>query len=389
MATTRAPKMQPPPAPALPKVPGVSDEELAPTLGLYQILDENGECKLPDKERPQLEPAQLLEMYRSIVLIRTMDERLLNLQRQGRIGFYGEARGQEAAVIGSAYALEPEDYVVPALREAGAALLRGLPLRAYVAQIFGNANDLGKGRQLPCHPGSHKSRYVTMSSCVASQLPHATGLAWAAKLRGHKIVVLGYMGDGATSEEDFHVAMNFAGVYHVPVVFVCQNNQWAISTPMGRQTASQTIAVKAVAYGMPGVRVDGNDILGVYAATRAAVERARKGGGPTFIEAVTYRVSAHSSSDDPSRYRDESVTAEWTRKDPIVRFRKYLMSRGVLDEAADTRIREQVEAEVREAIAAEEGVPPPPIESMIQDVYKEVPRHLQEQLEEMRRSRGQ
>src|SRR5262249_29734986 len=151
-------------------------------------------------------------------------------------------------VVGSAFALEPEDYIVPALREAGAALLHGLPLSSYVAQVFGNAHDLAKGHQMPCHPGSRASRYVNMSSCVASQLPHAQGLAWAAKIRGDRTVVMGYLGDGATSEEDFHVAMNFAGVYQVPVVFFCQNNQWAISTPATRQTASPTLAIKAVAY---------------------------------------------------------------------------------------------------------------------------------------------
>jgi len=370
------------------RVPGVSDEELAPALGLYQILLPEGELAVPERELPALEPAQLIEMYRGLLLIRTTDERMMALQRQGRIGFYGEARGQEAAVIGSAYALEPEDYVVPALREAGAALLRGLPLRAYVAQIFGNANDVAHGRQLPCHPGSRASRYVTMSSCVASQLPHATGMAWAAKIRGHKTVVMGYLGDGATSEEDFHVALNFAGVFEVPVVFFCQNNQWAISVPVTQQTASDTIAVKALAYGLPGVRVDGNDILGIYKVTKEAVDRARAGGGPTLIEALTYRVSAHSSSDDPSRYRDESVTAEWKQKDPIARFRKYLLAQHVLDEGADERLREHVAGEVRDAIAAEENVPPPPIDTLIQDVYAEVPAHLREQLEEHKKSRS-
>jgi pyruvate dehydrogenase E1 component alpha subunit/2-oxoisovalerate dehydrogenase E1 component alpha subunit len=388
MAASRVSKKSPLEAAPRLRVPGVSDEELAPALGLYQILDPSGKVMLPDRELPRLAPAQLLEMYRATVMIRTMDERLLALQRQGRIGFYGEARGQEAAVIGSAYALEPEDYVVPALREAGAAILRGLPLRAYVAQIFGNANDIAHGRQMPCHPGSRASRYVTMSSCVATQLPHAQGMAWAARIRGHKIVVMGYLGDGATSEEDFHVAMNFAGVYHVPVVFFCQNNQWAISVPVARQTASETLAVKAIAYGMPGVRVDGNDILAVYKVAKEAVERARVGGGPTFIEALTYRMGAHSSSDDPSRYRDESITEEWKARDPILRFRAYLFEHGLIDQAADQRIREQVAAEVRDAIAAEEAVGPPRLGTLVEDVYADVPWNLKEQLAELERSRS-
>jgi pyruvate dehydrogenase E1 component alpha subunit/2-oxoisovalerate dehydrogenase E1 component alpha subunit len=226
-----------------------------------------------------------------------------------------------------------------------------------------------------------------MSSCVGSQLPHATGMAWAAKIRRDPVVVLGCMGDGATSEEDFHVALNFAGVYQVPVVFLCQNNQWAISVPVTRQTASSTLAVKALAYGMPGVRVDGNDVLAVYQATRAAVERARAGGGPTMIEALTYRVSAHSSSDDPSRYRDESVTAEWVKKDPIERFRTFLAARKVLDAAAEQKLRDEVAAEVKEAIAAEEAAGLPPLASLVEGVYAEMPWHLREQLAELERVR--
>jgi pyruvate dehydrogenase E1 component alpha subunit/2-oxoisovalerate dehydrogenase E1 component alpha subunit len=363
-------------------------EELAPALGLVQLLREDGSLAVAEGELPVLSPQALVRMYRGMVTIRTMDERLLALQRQGRIGFYGEARGQEAAVIGSASALEERDFIVPALREAGAAILRGLPLRAYIAQIFGNINDIAQGRQLPCHPGTRAARYVTMSSCVGSQLPHATGMAWAAKIRRDPVVVLGCMGDGATSEEDFHVALNFAGVYQVPIVFLCQNNQFAISVPVTRQTASPTLAVKALAYGMPGVRVDGNDVLAVYQATRAAVERARAGGGPTMIEALTYRVSAHSSSDDPSRYRDESVTAEWVKKDPIERFRMFLAARKVLDAAAEQKLRDEVAVEVKEAIAAEEAAGPPPLASLVEGVYAEMPWHLREQLAELKRVRG-
>jgi pyruvate dehydrogenase E1 component alpha subunit/2-oxoisovalerate dehydrogenase E1 component alpha subunit len=353
----------------------------APELGLYQILDDNGTA---DPARvPPLAPDELARIYRGMMLIRIMDERLLALQRQGRIGFYGEAKGQEAAIIGAAHALGPRDWLVPALREAGAGLYRGLPLREYVAQIFGNGDDVSKGRQLPCHPGTRAAHYVTMSSCIASQLPHAMGMAWAARIQGDDAVVLGCLGDGATSEEDFHVAANFAGVYRAPVVFLCQNNQWAISTPVGLQTAAPTMAVKAVAYGFGGVRVDGNDVLAVYATVHEAVERARRGEGPTLIEALTYRVSAHSSSDDPTRYRDERITDDWRKKDPIVRFRTWLTAQGLLDAAADERIRAELEAEVRETIAAQERVAPPPLGSLVEDVFAEVPRHLREQLEEL------
>ena len=329
-------------------------------------------------------PELLLRMYRGMQLVRIMDERLLTMQRQGRIGFYGEARGQEAAVIGTAAALTDNDYIVPALREAGAAIYRGLPLRSYVAQLFGNGNDVSKGRQMPCHPGTRASRYVTMSSCIATQLPHATGLGLAAKLRGDNIVVVGYLGDGATSEGDFHVALNFAGVWKAPVVFVCQNNQWAISTPVSGQTAAAAMACKALAYGMPALRVDGNDVLACYSGMRDAVAYARSGQGPILLEALTYRVSAHSSSDDPSRYRDESVTQRWrTERDPLVRYRKVLLDRGLLTEAADAALLEEIEAQVRSAVAAEESAPPPPLATLVEDVFARVPSSLKEQLAEL------
>ncbi len=353
----------------------------APELGLYQVIDESGIAE--PTRLPRLDDAELLRMFRGMLSIRVMDERLLALQRQGRIGFYGEARGQEGAVVGAAAALGPNDWIVPALREAGAALYRGLPLRSYVAQIFGNDDDVSKGRQLPCHPGTRASRYVTMSSCIATQLPHAVGMAWAARIKGDDVVVLGCLGDGATSEEDFHVAANFAGVYRVPVVFFCQNNQWAISTPVALQTAAPSMAAKAVAYGFPGMRCDGNDVLAVYGCVKDAVDRARRGGGPTLVEALTYRVSAHSSSDDPSRYRDEKVTERWRGKDPLTRFRIWLEARGLVDAASEERMRAEIDAEVRDAVAKEEPVGPPPLASLVEDVFAEVPWHLREQLAEV------
>jgi pyruvate dehydrogenase E1 component alpha subunit len=351
-----------------------------PALGLFQVLDEEGRVKGPV---PDLPPDELLRMYRGMLTIRVLDERLLGMQRQGRIGFYGEARGQEAAVIGAAAALGPKDWLVPALREAGGGLYRGLSLRHYLAQIFGNANDDSKGRQLPCHPGTRTARYVTMSSCIASQLPHAVGIAMAAKMSHDDAVALACMGDGATSEADFHVAANFAGVFRAPVVFLCSNNQWAISTPSAAQTASPTFAIKALAYGFPGLRVDGNDILAVYSAVKEAVELARRGGGPSLIEALTYRVSAHSSSDDPSRYRDERITEDWKKRDPIERMRRFLFDRQILDHGAEQSMRVQLDAEVRAAITAEESIAGPPLHSMIEDVYSEVPAFLAEQLAEL------
>lgn len=353
-------------------------------LAPYQLIAPDGRFDAARIEACAVPVAQLLALYRGMLRIRLMDERLLTMQRQGRISFYGEARGQEAAVVGTAAALAPEDYIVPALREAGAALYRGLPLAAYIAQIFGNDHDLTRGRQMPCHPGSRAARYVTMSSCIGTQLPHATGMAMAAQRLRDGNVIAGYMGDGATSEGDFHVALNFAGVFRAPVVFVCQNNQWAISTPVSQQTATPTMAEKALAYGLPAVRCDGNDALACYVAMRALVDRARRGEGPQFLEALTYRVSAHSSSDDPSRYRDESVTAVWRdARCPLLRFRSFLSARGLLTAEGDTALREELDAEVRAVISAEESVGPPPLRSLVEDVFAHVPAHLAEQLAEV------
>jgi TPP-dependent pyruvate/acetoin dehydrogenase alpha subunit len=363
-----------------------SDEDQRRATGLLQILDEHG--KADEAAVPALDAAALRAIYGGMVRVRTLDERLMALQRQGRIGFYAEARGQEAAVIGSIAALDADDFAVPAHRELGAALYRGLPVRALVAQLFGSAHDLAKGRQMPVHPGAPRAlNFLPPSSCVATQLPQAAGIAWAAKIQKKKTVVLGYLGEGGTSAEDFHAGVNFAAVYRVPAVFVCQNNQWAISTPASAQSVSETFAIKALAYGMPGVRVDGNDVLAVYAATRAAVDRARRGDGPTLIEAVTYRLGAHSTSDDPSRYR-EDLTAEWTRKDPIQRFATWLRGRGALTGADDAALREAALGEVNDAIAAEENVGPPPLDSIIEDVFAEPTAALREQLDDLKRIRA-
>jgi TPP-dependent pyruvate/acetoin dehydrogenase alpha subunit len=206
------------------------------------------------------------------------------------------------------------------------------------------------------------------------------GAAWAARHLGHDTVCMGYLGDGASSSADFHAAANFAGVFRLPVVFFCQNNQWAISVPLSRQTASESIAVKAQAYGFPGVRVDGNDLVAVIEATREAVERARRGEGPTLIEAVTFRMAGHSSSDDPTRYRDAALVAEWERRDPVARLRTWLTARGLLAAGEEDRWKEEQNAEIGAAIQEAEALPPPTIETLFTDVYKDMPRHLAEQM---------
>jgi len=359
------------------------DDE-AKARGLFQLLAEDGtpvdEAALAGVERPFAR-----KLFEGMVRIRVTDARMMALQRQGRIGFYGEATGQEAAVVGSAAASEPQDWIVPALREAGVGLYRGMALDSYIAQIFGNAEDPSKGRQLPCHPCDRAHNYVVMSSCVSTQIPHAVGIAMAMKIAGDRDkVCFGYMGDGGTSEGDFHVALNFAGVSKAPCVLICQNNQWAISTPGHVQTAAESLALKGRGYGIEALRADGNDVLAVHRVVKYAADKARRGEGPTFIELLTYRVSAHSSSDDPSRYRDETVTEIWKgARDPIRRLETYLTGRGWLAAGEREALAHKVEAEVRDAIARQEAVAPPALATLIDDVYEE-PTWLQhEQLAEL------
>ncbi|NMO15180.1 3-methyl-2-oxobutanoate dehydrogenase [Pyxidicoccus fallax] len=336
-----------------------------------------------EAEAGALSPEALVALYRAMARIRVVDERMATLQRAGRVGFYGVCTGQEAACIGSAAALRPSDWVFPALREGAAMLLRGFPLVTYLAQCFGNAGDVGRGRQMPSHQAGRSVNQVSWSSCIGNQLPQAVGAAWAAKLQREDTVVLAYLGDGATSTGDFHTALNFAGVARVPVVFVCQNNQWSISVPFRAQTATATVAEKAAAYGMPGVKVDGNDVEAVYAATAVAVARARRGEGPTLIEAETYRVGAHSSADDPSRYREAAEVERWRAKDPLVRTRARLEAAGLWDATREAALLDELSAEVAAAIHEAEATPPVQAESMFEGVYARLPWHLAEQRSEL------
>jgi pyruvate dehydrogenase E1 component alpha subunit/2-oxoisovalerate dehydrogenase E1 component alpha subunit len=334
-------------------------------------------------ETPPMPRETLLRLYREMVRLRTLDERMMTLQRQGRVGFYGACTGQEAATLASAIALLPSDWIFPALREGGAMLLRGFPLVPYLCQIFGNAGDETKGRQMPSHMASRSVNQVSWSSCIGTQLPQAVGAAMAARIKGDRTVIAAYLGDGATSEGDFHVAMNFAGVFKAPVVFICQNNHWAISVPSSKQTASESIAAKAVAYGFPGVKVDGNDAIQVYAAVKEAVDRARTGGGPTLVECETYRIGAHSSSDDPTRYRDEKEVEEWKKRDPLDLLRGRLQSWGMWSARDEDELRAKALEEVNAAIAEAEKKPDPPRESLFDDVYAVMPWTLREQRAEM------
>lgn len=352
--------------------------ETAPAMeDVVQILGPDGSVSR-DRD-PGLPEARCRELHRLMILCRVLDERGVNLQRQGRVGFYVTCTGQEASHVGSAAALRDEDWVFPAYREPGIALMRGVPVRALFDQVIGNGADVCKGRQMPCHYAFASCRYASVSSPIGTQIPQAVGAAMAAKIRGDRAVTAVYFGDGATSSSDFHVGLNFAGVFHAPTIFICQNNQWAISLPVQRQTASPSIAVKAKAYGFEGVRVDGNDLLAVYAVTRDAVERARAGGGPALIEAVTYRVQSHSTSDDARRYRSEDEVDEWKKRDPIERFRRHLEWRGIWSQADEEGAWADARGTVARAIQEAEQCAPVEPATLFDDVFAGVPPHLQAQ----------
>jgi len=332
------------------------------------ILDSDG--TLDSALEPKLSADDLKSLYRSMLLGRRLDERMVRLQRQGRIGTFAPIKGQEASQLGSVFTLRRQDWMVPSFRETAAMVWRGWPIEKlllfYAGYIEGGSPA----------PDQHD---LPVTIPVATQLPHAVGLAYAAQYRGDDVVVMVFFGDGATSEGDFHEALNIAGVWHVPVVFVCQNNQWAISVPLKKQTHSRTIAQKALAYGLPGIQVDGNDVLAVYAAAREAVERARQGKGPTLIECVTYRLGMHTTADDPSKYRSEEEVRAWERKDPLTRFRAYLETRKLLEDGLEQQVDEEIAAAVRRFEAA----PPADPLAVFDHVYAEMPPHLAAQRAEL------
>ncbi len=336
------------------------------------ILNEKGE--LDASLEPDIPEETHLKLYRTILLGRKFDERLLNLQRQGRIGTFAPISGQEAAQLGAVALLRPSDWMVPAFRETAAEIWRGRSLESVI--IYNNGYS--EGAEIP--PDLNN---LPISVPVGSQILHAVGLGWAAKYRQTDDVAMTFFGDGATSEGDFHEGLNFAGVFQAPVIFVCQNNHWAISIPVAKQTRSKTLAQKALAYGMPGIQVDGNDILAVYAAAKEAVDRARAGQGPTLIECVTYRMAMHTTADDPKRYRTEEEVEKWRERDPIVRYQKYLVDKGLLSEDKIAGIESEVLEEIQAAVdGAEEQMKAlgDPID-MFEHAYARMPAYLKEQKE--------
>lgn len=350
---------------------------------VIRVLNDDG--TLDPENDPRLSVDEVVTLYKAMVRTRLLDDRLVTLQRQGRIGFHIGSLGEEASILGSAFAMREKDWIFPCYREFSAALWRGMPLQRYIDNMFGNANDLVKGRQMPDHYTYRAGHFGSVSSPIGTQIVQATGFAWAAKIKKEDLVALVYFGEGATSSSDFHNGMNFAGVFKAPVVFLCRNNGWAISVPTERQTASETFAEKGVGYGIPGVRVDGNDLFAVIQVTRDAVARAARGEGSTIIETLTYRLSGHSTSDDPKAYRPDNTLEGWRSLDPIARVRRYLERTAGWTEAQDKQVEAELDAEIKACVTAAEQTPQPSLDSMFEDVYAELPWHLAEQREELRR----
>ncbi|HIG10142.1 MAG: thiamine pyrophosphate-dependent dehydrogenase E1 component subunit alpha [bacterium] len=342
----------------------------------FQILAPDGSVV---GDLPQLSEAELVDILRGMLRVRCIDDRMLKLQRAGRIGFVGSAMGQEATMIGSAVALLPQDWLWSGLREGGAAIMRGLPLDEYVAQMFCNANDTAKGRQM-CNHFQHKgSHYPSWSSVIGTQIPHGVGAAFAARQRGLDEVHVIFFGDGASSSNGFHSGLNFAGVWKAPCVFVLVHNGWAISVSSRNQTAANSYSAKGTAYGVEGREVDGNCALACYQALKEATDSARRGAGPQLVVLNTYRMGGHSSSDDPSKYRDEAEVDEWRDKDPIERMTRFLEARGSLAAGAVDELRDELFMELDTVIRTQEAAPRMSWRTLVEDVYADVPPHLRQQ----------
>jgi len=345
-------------------------------IEFLSILNELG--KVDQNLEPKIPQELHLKLFRAMLLGRRFDERMLSLQRQGRIGTFAPTTGQEASHVPAVAVLKPSDWLVPAFRETAAELWRGRSMESVVLYFNGHNEGIGM---------DDDRKDLPIAVPVGSQIPHAVGLAMAAKYRKQNEVVMVFFGDGATSQGDFHEGLNFAGVFQAPVVFVCQNNQWAISTPVSKQTRSKTLVQKAMAYGIPGIQVDGNDVLAVYCAASEAVDKARAGGGPALIECVTYRLLMHTTADDPKKYRKEEEVEQWKKRDPIPRYQKYLIEKGILTEDRVEKMENEIKEEIRKAVErAEEtaaGLGDPL--DMFNHVFSELPQTLREQKEELAR----
>ena len=341
-------------------------------INILKILDIDGNCD--EALKPKLSEEAIRKLFELMILSRTFDDIAVKLQREGRIGTYAPGLGQEATQVASAYALEDSDWFFPAFRENAVYVTRNFPMEMLYEYWGGDE----RGGKIPVDFNA-----FSVSIPVGTQIPHAVGFAWACKLRGDKRAILVYFGDGATSKGDFHEGLNFAGVFKLPIVFLCQNNQWAISLPNKRQTASKTLAQKAIAYGFEGKQVDGNDVFSVYKAVKESLDNARSGYGPTLIECVTYRMGNHTTSDEASRYRTKEELEEWARRDPIDRLRKYMKRVGLWNEEYEKRITTDATKRVLKAVERAESIQKPEAKDIFGWTFSDMPRRLSEQQQEL------
>ena len=350
----------------------MTTQQIDSNMAAYQILDEEGNVVGPV---PDLSGERMLELYRFMQLGRAFSNKIIALQRQGRATTFGSLVGQEATAVGLAAPLQPQDWMATSYREIASLIVKGFPLSTLVYMFRG----------LTPENYPKETRCLPFQIVIGTQMLHAVGLAMAAKIAGDPVVAVGVCGDGATSEGDFNEALNFAGVFQAPVVLVVQNNGWAISVPRQRQSAAPTFAARGPGFGLPSVLVDGNDIFAVYTVMQQAIERARSGQGPTLIETLTYRIGAHTTADDPTRYRDAAEVAAWQAKDPIKRFRRFLMEQGILSEEQDQQLIAAIEEEINEAVQAAEAMPAMKPDSFFDFMWAELPPRLQEQRQNLLR----
>lgn len=326
-----------------------------------QVIGEDGQAD--QALMPALGEADFRRFFETMLLARTFNQRALSLQREGRIGTYASILGQEASEVGSALALSDEDWLFPSFRESGVLVAKGYPMWMLYRYWAGDE------RGMQCPEGLN---IFPMSVPVGTQIPHAMGAAWAMRLRGHKKVAAVYFGDGGSSKGDFHEGLNFAGVFKAPCVFICQNNQWAISVPRARQTAAKSIAQRGNAYGIEGLQVDGNDIVAVYKAVKEAAERARAGGGPTLVECFTYRLDDHTTADDSSRYRTDEEVEAWKAREPLIRLRLFMEKKGWWTKEYEAGVAKKAQDAVDAEIKKAEGQPPPDPADIVKYTYGEL-----------------
>ena len=352
-------------------------------IPLLKVLKQDGTL-YKGAQMPEMDQALATKVYKTLAFHRVLDERMVASQRQGRLSFYMAALGEEAASVGGAAGLKDQDMIMTQYREQGALMFRGFSLENFMNQMFSNAKDLGKGRQMPIHYGSKELNYMTVSSPLGTQIPQATGYAYGQKLQGLDEVTMCYFGEGAASEGDFHAGLNMAAVQEAPVIFFCRNNGYAISTPSDEQFKGNGIASRGVGYGIKTLRIDGNDILAVILATQTARAYALKENAPVLIEAMSYRLGAHSTSDDPSGYRTREEEEVWQANDPILRMKNWMLNQKWWDEAQETELFDQYREDVLAAVKVSEKIDKPHLDTLISDVYDVPPVHLQAQLDELK-----